>query len=49
MDLYADDTTLYMNHIGLDQDMLESNLQHALNLLKYKVSSECYDYKYRQN
>ena len=33
MDLYADDTTnLY--DIGLDKDMLENNLQHALNLLK---------------
>ena len=30
--LYADDTTLY--DIGLDKDMLENNLQHALNLLK---------------
>ena len=32
MDLYADDTTLY--DIGLDKDMLDNNLQHALNLLK---------------
>ena len=32
VDLYADDTTLY--DIGLDKDMIENNLQHALNLLK---------------
>ena len=32
VDLYADDTNLY--DIGLDKDMLENNLQHALNLLK---------------
>ena len=32
MDLYADDTTLY--EIGFDKDVLENNLQHALNLLK---------------
>ena len=32
VDLYADDTTLY--DIGLDKDMLENNLQHAMNLLQ---------------
>ena len=32
LDLYTDDTTLY--DIGLDKDMLENNLQYALNLLK---------------
>ena len=31
VDLYADDTTLY--EIGFDKDVLENNLQHALNLL----------------
>ena len=31
VDLYADDTTLY--EIGFDKDILENNLQHALNLL----------------
>ena len=32
VDLYADDTTLY--DIGLDKNMLENNLQQALNFLK---------------
>ena len=31
VDMYADDTTLY--DIGFDKDILENNLQHALNLL----------------
>ena len=32
VNLYADDSTLY--DIGLDKDILENNLQHALNFLK---------------
>ena len=32
LDLYGDDTNIY--DIGLDKDMLENNLQYALNLLK---------------
>ena len=36
VDLYADDMTLY--DIGLDQNMLENDLQHPLNLLQNLVS-----------
>ena len=45
VDLYADDTTLY--EIGFDKDVLENNLQHALNLLKtWCLENGIYGYKY---